>query len=94
MDEITNGFNGRLFHLSKAFDTVNHSILLEKLHLFGDKGKKPQLFQSYLPHRKQYIVSNKESTCCEIIMCGVPQSSICIYRILMHAFVDYITSLT
>ena len=39
------------------------------------KGKNLQWFKSYLPHRKQYIVSNKESANYQTITCGVPLGS-------------------
>ena len=53
-----------------------HSVLLEKLYLCGGKGKNLQWFKRYLSHRKQCIVSNKESTSYQAITCGVPQGSV------------------
>ena len=61
--------------LSKEFDNVNHFILLEKLHLYGVKGKSFQWFHSYMSHRKQNIAFNEESTSCQTIMIEVPQRS-------------------
>ena len=46
---------GVFIDLSKAFDTVDHSILLKKLKLFGITDKNLAWFQSYLSNRKQYI---------------------------------------
>ena len=81
LDEITNGFIenkytlGVFIDLSKAFNTVNHSILLEKLHLYRVGGKTFQWFESYLSHRKQYLVSSKESTSYQTVLC----KCLCIY---------------
>ena len=61
--------------LSKEFDNVNHFILLEKLHLYGVKGKSFQWFHSYMSHRKQNIAFNEESTSYQTIMIEVPQRS-------------------
>ena len=62
--------------LKKAFDTVDHEILLEKLLLFGIKGSAFQLLKSYLCPRSQKcevngVISNESN-----VKCGVPQGSI------------------
>jgi hypothetical protein len=47
---------GRIFcDLAKAFDCVNHDILLTKLHYFGIKGSTANWFKSYLTDSKQKI---------------------------------------
>jgi hypothetical protein len=50
--------NGRLLFLDlkKAFDTVNHDILFEKLKLYGFQKQSLPWFESYLKDRKQFIV--------------------------------------
>ena len=59
--------------ISKAFDTVDHSILIEKLESYGIRGNVLQLLISYITKRKQYTVINGiASTELEIIF-GVPQ---------------------
>ena len=61
--------------LKKAFDTVDHDILLRKLQHYGIRGTANEWFQSYLKDRKQYIeIGNVRSTFEEVI-CGVPQGS-------------------
>ena len=62
--------------LSKAFDTVNHSILLEKLTCYGFHTDTIKWFSSYLFERKQQCLVNGQLSSPKIIKCGVPQGSI------------------
>lgn len=71
--------------LSKAFDSVNHHVLIEKLKLLGIKSTSLAWFQSYLSNRYQYVqithLTDKQrvssfSSQLKPIYCGVPQGSI------------------
>ena len=62
--------------LSKAFDTINHSILMKKMAYYGIRGTTLNLFQNYLSNRYQYTEINSiKSNTLQITM-GVPQGSI------------------
>merc|ERR1712240_505693 len=63
-----------LIDLQKAFDTVDHEILLEKLDALGFNHNK--WFESYLKGRKQMVVVNNVSSEIGTVTCGVPQGSI------------------
>ena len=62
--------------LSKAFDTLNHDILLTKLRYYGIGGVALNWFQSYLTKRTQYAQYNDTSSSIREIETGVPQGSI------------------
>ena len=49
--------------LSKAFDMVNHKILLQKLQHYGVRGLPLKLIQNYLYNRKQYTMVNGVKSC-------------------------------
>jgi hypothetical protein len=67
---------GLFIDLSKAFDTLNHSILITKLQHIGIRGTPLNWFHSYLTKRHQYVsFKNVESSQLQIT-CGVPQGSI------------------
>ena len=82
VDQINNSFEnnqytlGVFIDLSKAFDTVDHEILIAKLENYGIKGNNLNWFKSYLENRKQFIRSDNISTNYQEIVCGVPQGSI------------------
>ena len=56
--DIGNFRCGIFIDLKKAFDTVNHSILLRKLEHYGIRGIPLQWFHSYLSNHKQYVSVN------------------------------------
>jgi hypothetical protein len=62
--------------LKKAFDTLNHSILLLKLEHYGIRGAPLKWFESYLTNRKQYVFYNGVSSETLNVTCGVPQGSV------------------
>ena len=62
--------------LSKAFDTINHNLLLEKLHSYGISGDELKWFSSYLSERKQRVVMNGVCAGWSDVRTGVPQGSI------------------
>ena len=64
-----------LIDFRKAFDTVEHNILLEKLYHYGIRGNALQWFNSYLSNRYQYVNYNNTSSDMKLITCGVPQGS-------------------
>ena len=65
-----------LLDLSKAFDTIDHSIILKKLSLYGVRGLALTCFESYLTNIKHYIQYRNEVSTTENISCGVPQGSV------------------
>ena len=67
---------GVFIYLSKAFDTVDHQILLKKLKHYGAYEKTLTWLQSYLFQRKQYIENNNDIKYLLEIDYGVPQGSI------------------
>ena len=83
VENITNAMDNGKFtigvsiDLKKAFDTVDHSILVTKLDHYGIRGVAKKWLSSYLENRKQYVCFNgTDSGGFLPITCGVPQGSI------------------
>ena len=62
--------------MQKAFDTVDHQILLAKLNHYEIRGVSNDWFKSYLFNRDQYVSINGYGSFLAVINCGVPQGSI------------------
>ena len=62
--------------LSKAFDTVSHSVLLIKLSAYGICGREKELFSEHLFNRWQYVQYNSSIATSKPVYTGVPQVSI------------------
>ena len=67
---------GIFLDLTKAFDTVNHKILLDKLNHYGIRGITNTFFKSYLSNRRQFVQVNGSKSEHLPITCGVPQGSV------------------
>ena len=65
---------GIFIDLSKAFDTLHHSILLKKLEFYGIRGNANLLLKSYLSNRQQYVLYNLTQSSLKKICCGVPKA--------------------
>jgi hypothetical protein len=62
--------------LSKAFDTIDHATLIQKLYYYGISGKALSLIENYLTDRRQYVQINETKSSLLPIVTGVPQGSI------------------
>jgi len=58
--------------LSKAFDTLNHTILLSKMEHYGIRGMPLLWFKNYLTNRKHFVEYQKQSSILQNSECGVP----------------------
>jgi hypothetical protein len=67
---------GIFLDFSKAFDTVDHKILCEKLDYYGIRGTAKRWLESYLNNRKQFVSIGNSKSNTDIVTCGVPQGSI------------------
>lgn len=78
---------GIYLDLQKAFDTINHEILLCKLFNSGIRGVPHSWFQSCLKNRKQLTCVNRVGSNNALIVCGVPQGSV-LGPILFLLYID------
>ena len=60
----------------KAFDTVNHEILIIKMDHYGIRGTAKIFFTPFLTKRDQHVSINNLSSTTNSINCGVPQGSV------------------
>ena len=81
-ENIRNALDKKLFacgifiDLQKAFDTVNHEILLDKLHYYGIKSRANNWFNTFLKNRYQFTNIKKSSSEKQKTTHGIPQGSV------------------
>ena len=81
-EEMRKGIDARkevfscFLDLSKAFDTVDHQILLYKIEKYGLRGKVFDILKNYLKDRFQYIKIGSKTSEMKPVNCGVPQGSV------------------
>ena len=78
---------GIFIDLQKAFDTVDHNILVSKLEYYGARGIAKNLFFSYLHNRKQFVTINGFKSSLNDVNYGVPQGSV-LGRLLFLIYIN------
>lgn len=82
VEELTTSIDDKKFaigvftDLKKAFDTIDHHILLQKLEMYGIRGIGLNWIKSYLEHRQQFVQMGEEKSKLQNTIYGVPQGSI------------------
>uniref|UniRef100_A0A3Q3EXG8 Reverse transcriptase domain-containing protein n=1 Tax=Labrus bergylta TaxID=56723 RepID=A0A3Q3EXG8_9LABR len=82
IEKITNSLDqknyaaGVFIDLKKAFDTINHDRLINKLERYGIRGVVLNWLRSYLHNRQQFVKLGEYTSSCLDIACGVPQGSV------------------
>ena len=82
IEQLYENLNNHLYSIgifidfSKAFDTITHEILLNKLRAFGIRGVPLKLFASYLNNRFQTVKIGNSFSATKPIKLGVPQGSV------------------
>lgn len=75
LDGGSSGVAGIFFDFTKAFDLVDHKIMLQKLMKYGIEGRELLLFENYFLNRKQYVSVNSKDSFIGSVKYGVPQGS-------------------
>ena len=84
---------GIFIDLSKAFDTIDHKILLSKLFSNGIRDNAYSLMESYLSNRKQYVNILGEKSDLQNVIYGIPQGS-CLGPLLFLIYINDICNIS